>query len=191
LTIIYTFCFVEPLSTTSRSGEATVSVPIELHQPAVLDDNSAGEVALHRRYLQQLVPDLNPTPGSLAVPDPRRTPDPILIILVFDEAHQLVEEMISNGSSRWSRFGELRRALSQVSKLPLFSLFLSTAGQLHQFTPERGPDPSSRIQTRSLQTIAPFTELDFDIFAIPIQSGQRYLSDLEKTEHMVTFGRPM
>src|SRR5579863_6026421 len=57
--------------------------------------------------------------GTLSEKDGMKRP---LIILSFDEAHELTE--FKNGQD-WSVYVELRRVLASIVALPIFSLFLS------------------------------------------------------------------
>jgi hypothetical protein len=149
-------------------------------QPFQYQDTTKVEsdIPTHKQYLQSLVEELIPADGPQ-------------IILVFDEAHDLTDVHTKRGVPAWSRFGELRRALHQVQNLPLFSLFLSTAGRFHHFSPARAMDPSARIQHGSFELIEPFVELDFDTFAQAVGPGECRLEDVEKTRHLVSLGRPL
>ena len=57
-----------------------------------------------------------------------------LVILAFDEAHGLTEFLDDRG---WTIYSELRRCLCQLLSLPMFTLFLSTAGKFRLFSPDR------------------------------------------------------
>jgi hypothetical protein len=114
-----------------------------------------------------------------------------MIVLVFDEAHDLTNVKADRFVAPWSRFGELRRALHQLNTQKLFCLFLSTSSSLHHLAPARSIDPSSRAQVGNLTLIEPFVELDFDVFAQPIGPDEKKLQYAETTEHLVTLGRPL
>ncbi|KAJ7498537.1 hypothetical protein FB451DRAFT_1982 [Mycena latifolia] len=87
--------------------------------------------------------------------------DPLLVI-TFDEANPLTEAV--KGES-WTRFSELRRVLRQIRNLPIFTLFLSTGGNFHQFSPPRENDPSNRLQRDKFELFPPITEVPFDQFS--------------------------
>jgi len=55
-----------------------------------------------------------------------------LVVLAFDEAHILTEFPVDGG---WTIYSELRRCLCQLLDLPIFTLFLSTAGKFRPFWP--------------------------------------------------------
>ncbi|KAF8892397.1 hypothetical protein CPB85DRAFT_245436 [Mucidula mucida] len=114
-------------------------------------------------------------------PDKKSNPT---ILLCFDEAHELT-------ASTLSRFSELRRALQLIRHLPIWTIFLSTAGKFHLFTPELHMESSSRIASKSLHTYPVITETGFDEFAEPVASGSKTLSRIASTYHMAHLGRAL
>jgi hypothetical protein len=172
--IILTTCIISFTEPRTREGLPQSLLPFQNQDTTKIES----DIPTHKQYLQSLVEELIPAGGPQ-------------IILVFDEAHDLTDVHTNRRVPPWSRFGELRRALHQVQKVPLFSLFLSTAGRFHHFTPARAMDPSSRIQHGSLQLMEPFIELDFDTFAQAVGPGECKLEDVEKTCHLVSLGRPL
>jgi hypothetical protein len=55
-----------------------------------------------------------------------------VVVLTFDEAHTLTERQFSSDRKEWSVFNELLEALRALDHHPLFSLFLSTNGNISQ-----------------------------------------------------------
>ncbi len=109
------------------------------------------------------------------------------VILCFDEAHELT----GSSANTLSRFSELRRALRLIHHLPIWTIFLSTAGKFHLFTPELHMESSSRIASKSLRTYPAVTETGFDEFAEPVASGSKTLSCIASTQHMAHLGRAL
>jgi hypothetical protein len=106
------------------------------------------------------------------------------VVLVIDAAHELNKSLPDAG---WSQLSELRRSLGQLRYRNLFSLFLSAA-HLDQSTPPRLFDMSKGTD---LLRNASFSAMDYDVFAEPVGDGRLFLSDLVKTDHIVTFGRAL
>ena len=67
-----------------------------------------------------------------------------LVVLAFDEADTLTDNPPEQ--EHWNLFVELRRVLRQIEHLPIFSLFLSTAGRFDKFSPVIRSDPSASGQ---------------------------------------------
>jgi hypothetical protein len=109
------------------------------------------------------------------------------VVIVFDEAQDLAKE-IRLGRSQLS---ELRRALRKLQSEQLFSLFLSTTAHIFESTTSKTLDSSQRIQEGRLQPSPPFTELGFDVCAIPVKDGQHLLERYTDVAHMITLGRPL
>ena len=130
-------------------------------------------------------------PGNLLDRD-RDMPRRPLVILAFDEAHILTDNPpISNRTTRWTLFSELRRILQQTSEDPIFSLFLSTAGRFNLFSPEISSDPSRRIQNFSLSTLDPITEISFDDLAYDAPEYTVMLKEVVEMDWMCHLGRPL
>ncbi len=111
----------------------------------------------------------------------RVNPEP-LVILAFDEARTLANP---DNNESWSNFGELRRALNDQ---PLFSLFLTTTGNVNPLVRSFREDPSCRIQSQVFSSSRPFTEVGFDHFALKDQFDLRAVAD---DKHISHFGRPL
>jgi hypothetical protein len=126
--------------------------------------------------------------------DPRGTliynkgPRRPLVIFSFDESHVLTE---TPRGGIWTLFSELRRTLGRLVKLPLFSLFLSTAGHFRQFSPETKSDPSSRITNKDLHALDPITEISFDCLLPPVMEDSVTLNQVVQMEWMSHLGRPL
>lgn len=108
-----------------------------------------------------------------------------MVVLALDEAHVLCADR-----GGWTNLGEFRRALRSLAYGRVFTLFLSTTGDISQFVPSKHEDPSMRVVKGELQLIKPFTDLDFDLFA-PNCAQNMSLNDAAKEEFMVQFGRPL
>lgn len=112
-----------------------------------------------------------------------------LLVICFDEAHRLTDKI--PGVS-WTCFSELRRALRVLKPFPFFSLFLSTAGKFHLFSPDYYYDASNRIQHQILDMFPPITETNFDQFAEKVAvDGSWTLDRVASTHHMAHLGRPL
>ncbi len=115
----------------------------------------------------------------------RRRP---LLILAFDEAHGLTDVSETQG---WSLYSELHRSLSEFVDLPIFTLFLSTAGKFHLFSPPRSSDSSSRIILGANRVLPPITETGFDQFALDAKEGDITLDRVVEDEWICRLGRPL
>lgn len=118
----------------------------------------------------------------------RKGPRWPLVILSFDESHILTDGSQNGG---WSLFSELRRTLQQLVTLPLFSLFLSTAGHFRSFSPEIKSDPSSRVMNEQLRPLDPITEISFDCLAFSSKEHTVTLNQVVGTEWISHLGRPL
>jgi hypothetical protein len=111
-----------------------------------------------------------------------------LVILAFDESHILTD----NPKDRnWTLFSELRRTLREIVDRPIFSLYLSTAGSFHLFSPDIKSDPSSRVTNADLLPLDPISEISFDDLAYPAQEGIVSLDRVVQMDWMSHLGRPM
>ncbi|KAF8893733.1 hypothetical protein CPB84DRAFT_1732264 [Gymnopilus junonius] len=112
-----------------------------------------------------------------------------LVIICWDESHSLTDEI--EGES-WTRFSELRRALRTIKDAPIFSVFLSTAGKFHLFSPDIQFESSNRITTLVLHRFSPITEVGFDEFAVKVKpNGMSTLTQIASTHHMAHLGRAL
>jgi hypothetical protein len=119
---------------------------------------------------------------------------PPLVLFAFDEAHALSYPETGKGMpASPTAFSEMRRAIRQMNPYPVFALFLSTTGKIHDFTPPPKDDPSQRLTMEQYSLIPPFTELGFDqmVKADDIKIDNLYIDDLSRLGYMVKFGRPL
>lgn len=114
----------------------------------------------------------------------------LLLLINFDEAHSLTDQ-IRVGCS-WTRFSVLRRALRALNDVPFFTIFLSTAGQFHNFNLHREDEVSQRMQDGTLTAFQPITAVGFDQFAERVAiDGTWNLARLASTYHMAHLGRAL
>jgi hypothetical protein len=111
-----------------------------------------------------------------------------LVILSFDES-----DILTKGPSDedWTLFSELRRTLRSLVKLPLFSLFLSTAGHFREFSPDIKIDRSLRVRKLEALPLDPITEVSFDCLAPPAEEGKLSLDQVVRMEWISHLGRPL
>ena len=134
---------------------------------------------------QELIATLSMSPranSSVRTRSRPKVPDPEpSVILAFDEARTLS----TSSNQEWSHFSELRRALHALIDEPLFSLFLTTTGNV---VPSSRKDLSGRVQGRQLFSNSPFAEVGFDHFAFKDKFNLRAVAG---DEHLSHFGRPL
>ena len=123
-----------------------------------------------------------------SVLDAEKGPRWPLVILSFDESHILTD---NPKDRRWTLFSELRRTLREIINWPIFSLFLSTAGSFHLFSPEIKSDPSSRVTNAVLLPLDPISEISFDDLAFPAPEDTVSLDQVVQTKWMSHLGRPL
>jgi len=111
-----------------------------------------------------------------------------LVVLAFDEAHNLTG-FPTDG--RWTVYSELRRSLCWLVQLPIFTLFLSTAGKFRLFSPDRLNDYSGRVKLGYQRVLPPITETGFDQFALTAIENQTTLDQVVQDEWICSFGRPL
>jgi hypothetical protein len=133
----------------------------------------------------------SPTPRHQTRLSGRTPKDGPLIILAFDEAHTLTDIKMTN-STQWSIFSKLQHALRALTRFSLFSLFMSTTGEISQFTSAPTEDASARILTGKLVLIEPFTDLGFDTLARKISlAPPPDLENLTTNAHIGHLGHPL
>lgn len=111
-----------------------------------------------------------------------------LVVFAFDEAHTLTD---NPPDKEWSLFLELRRILRQIHNLPIFSLFLSTAGRFNLFSPAIRSDPSNRVRDPSSRPLDPIPEISFDDIAYPALENSVTLDRVVQMDWMSHLGRPL
>jgi hypothetical protein len=112
-----------------------------------------------------------------------------LVVLAFDEADILTDNPPEQ--EYWNLFSELRRALRQFQLLPIFSLFLSTAGRFDKFSPVIHSDPSARAREPESRPLDPITEISFDDIAYPALKGTIKMNCVVETSWFTHLGRPL
>jgi hypothetical protein len=123
-----------------------------------------------------------------SVKGPRRP----LVVFALDEAHVLTD---NRADDSWDLFSELRRILRQIYDLPIFWLFISTAGRFNQFYPWPmiGSDPSNRARVRNSnpRPLVPISEISFDDLAYPALENTVALGRVVQIDWMSHLGRPL
>jgi hypothetical protein len=134
-------------------------------------------------------------PANFVGPSKPRYSDPKpripLVILTFDEAHELANPASTKEWNKWSLFSELRRVLRELRKSPIFSLFLSTASKFEAFNPDIHSDPSLRVTDKALVPLPPITEIGFDDLAYTAKEGTTTIEEVTHDRWMSHLGRPM
>ncbi|KAM6504148.1 hypothetical protein JOM56_001091 [Amanita muscaria] len=135
-----------------------------------------------------LAPDMPLTTESLQSKPP-------LIILAYDEAHGLSFPKNKDKLRAPTAYSQHRRVLRRLRTLPIFALFLSTTGKVHDLTPPPEFDSSDRLRYLTLRLLAPFSALGFDqmVNAPAFKTNDQNLgiNDVSKVGFMVRFGRPL
>jgi hypothetical protein len=78
-----------------------------------------------------------------------------------------------------------------MNGLSAFTLFLSTTGDLFQFTPAVHLDKSARVQAGSLRLLPPFTQTPYDVLYSPVADNEITIEEAASTERIVNLGRPL
>jgi len=112
-----------------------------------------------------------------------------LVVLAFDEAHTLTDN--PPGKADWNLYSELRRILRQINHLPIFSLFLSTAGRFDKFSPDIHSDPSARARELDNRPLDPISEISFDDIARPALKGTITIDRVVEIDWLSHLGRPL
>jgi len=112
-----------------------------------------------------------------------------LVVLAFDEAHILTEFPVDDRG--WTIYSELRRCLCQLLGLPMFTLFLSTAGKFRLFSPDRPGDLPGRVVLGHKRVLPPITETGFDQFALPAIENETTLDQVVEDKWICSLGRPL
>ena len=111
------------------------------------------------------------------------------MVLCWDESHCLVEPV---RGAKWSRFSQLRRVLRTLLNVSFVSIFLSTAGKFHYFSPSPATEMSTRLQHGAYRLPPPITEVGFDQFAEKVEAVQEWsLERLASTHYIAHLGRAL
>ncbi|KAI9454622.1 hypothetical protein F5148DRAFT_424620 [Russula earlei] len=121
--------------------------------------------------------------------DSQEGPRRPLIVLAFDEAHLLTDQ--PDRQKDWSLFTELHQILREIKDLPIFSVFISTAGRFHKFSPEVRFDLSARAREPTNRPLNPISEISFDDIAHPAIMDTRTIHDVVTTDWISHLGRPL
>jgi hypothetical protein len=113
-----------------------------------------------------------------------------VLVLSIDEAHFLTSDPHRHG---WTAFTAFRRVLHRIRNEGLvFTLFLSTAGKIGEYSPPQRLDKSARVNKGTYHSLPPFFDLDFDQFADKIVPSDGFsLEKFTTTEEIIKFGRPL
>ena len=120
--------------------------------------------------------------------DPESGPRRPLVVLAFDEADTLTDNPPNND---WNLFFELRSILRQITELPIFSLFLSTAGRYEKITPVIRYNPSARARDPDNRPLDPISEISFDDIAYPASKGTITIHNTVSIDWISHLGRPL
>ena len=117
---------------------------------------------------------------------------PPVIILAYDEAHGMSVPK-SDEPTDPTVFTQHRRTIRGLRALPIFALFLSTTGKIHDLTPPPKFDASDRHRKSTLRLLPPFSRLGFDqvVRAHASDVNDFGINDVSKVAFMVRFGRPL
>lgn len=112
------------------------------------------------------------------------------VVLCWDESHSLVEPV---RNAKWTRFSQLRCALRTLLHASFISIFLSTAGKFHYFSPSPEYDPSARLMYEELRMLPPITEVSFDQFAEKVDCVKEVwpLERIASTHQIAHLGRAL
>ena len=125
----------------------------------------------------------------IQVLDPQNDPSGPHVVLCWDESHSLVEPV---QDAKWTRFSELRRALRTIREVSFISIFLSTAGKFHYFSPSPEYDMSARLMHEEFRMLPPITEVSFDQFAEKVDFVEKWpLARIASTHQIAHLGRAL
>ena len=112
------------------------------------------------------------------------------VIICWDESHSLVEPV---PNTRWTIFSQLCRALRAILRCSFISIFLSTTGKFHYFSPSPQYDPSARLMYEELRMLPPITEVGFDQFAqkVDYNREQWSIQRIASTHQIAHYGRAL
>ena len=120
---------------------------------------------------EKLIDFIFPSKGSCYENGLRRP----LVILAFDEAHQLANPM--SYYEPWTLLSELRRVLRELNEMPIFSLFLSTS--------------PSKFRPYDIKDLRPITHTSFDALAYIAEEGVTTIDEVADEKWMSHLGRPL
>ena len=113
------------------------------------------------------------------------------MVICWDESHSLVEAV---PNARWTRYySQLRRALRTIKDVSFISIFLSTTGKFHYFSPSPEFEASARLMYEEPRMLPPITEVGFDQFAQKVDyvNDEWTLERIASTYQIVHYGRAL
>ncbi|KAF8339651.1 uncharacterized protein EI90DRAFT_3037372 [Cantharellus anzutake] len=116
--------------------------------------------------------------------EPDEGPRRPLVVLAFDEAHILTSNPPDQND--WNLFSELGRILGQIQDLPIFSLFLSTAGCFKILS-----DSSAWAREPDNCSLNLISEISFDDIAYPALEGTVKIDRVVGIDWISHLGRPL
>lgn len=117
----------------------------------------------------------------------------VVIVLYFDESYGMTTDN-AEGASEKSAYQILCKAINELHKQDLFTVFLSTSSNLSSFSPSQRLWWSARARKAPVDGVqSPFVELPFDTWkeAIIVREGTETLTEVCETGFMARFGRPL
>jgi hypothetical protein len=112
-----------------------------------------------------------------------------LVIFSFDEADILTDDLPDEQG--WNLFSDLRRVLRKINRLQIFSLFLSTAGRFHKFSPDVHHEISTRDKHPNNRPLDPIVEVSFDDIAYSAPMDTVKIDRVVGIDWMSHLGRPL
>lgn len=110
----------------------------------------------------------------------------LIVILAFDEADQLASPVHDGSSLYWTILSELRHVLHELHKLPILTLFISTAVAKLLYSPNpndtQGLHPA--IETSTIGT-------NLDALAYSAEEWVTTLDEVAQDKWMCHLGRPL
>ena len=120
-------------------------------------------------------------------------PTGLRLIIAFDESDIITRRQ--KGASHPPPFSSLTFCLSYLIELPIYTLFLSTTGDIAPFTtPNTLPDASSRLLLGTKKLSPSFTGCPFDVFSHLDKDrveGKVTIDHVAKEWAMAHLGRPL
>ncbi len=110
-----------------------------------------------------------------------------IVYLAFDEAHSLITKGVnSRNATSMLLFSHLQTVLQSLRELPLFTLSLSTTGQVTHFVFPKKHGNSTRIQKATLKLIPSFHALGWDQYAEPYSDGDINLTKVDSLAYQTS-----
>lgn len=179
----------------SRSVSGLLTLFSSIFIMSFLGNDSSTESMELRGAIKKLLEYLNP---NLPTVDTGLGKVPIMLFLAFDEAHSLAFPTTNiqlEGQAPPTTFSEMRRTLRRMTDFPVFSVFLSTTGNIKDFNPPPHADPSGRVFAKRLHLIPPFIEVGFDQMlkadGLEINNGRWQIDEVSTVGFMARLGRPL